>query len=63
MAVVVVMMMLVVLVGMFTVPFAPPLVVSMNPMVVIAIARHPHPLESVIPIARTIVIRAIADID
>ena len=63
MAIVVVMMMLVMLAGMFTVPFAPPLVVPMNPMVVIAIARHPDPLESVLPIGRTIVIRAIANIN
>lgn len=62
-AIVVVMMMLVMLAGMFTVPFPPTLVVPVNPVVMIVIAGHPDPLESVLPIPRAVVIRPIANID
>ena len=54
---------LVMLLFMFTVKFAMTLVAPMNPVVVLAMAGYPHPFVSAIPIAGTLVIRSIANID
>jgi hypothetical protein len=61
--VVVVVVVLVMLVCMFTVPFAPALVIPMNPAAMIEMAGHKHPFVSVLPVAPTLVIRSIAKID
>jgi len=61
--VVVVVVVLMMLLFMFTVKFAMTLVAPMNPVVVLAMARYPHPFVSAVPIAGTFVIRSIANID
>jgi hypothetical protein len=61
--VVVVIVVVVMLVLMFTAEFAATLVAPMNPVVVLAMARYPHPFVSPVPIAGTFVIRSIANID
>ena len=59
----VVVVMFMMLASVFTVEFAMTLVAPMNPVVVLAMARYPHPFVSAVPIAGTFVIRSIANID
>jgi hypothetical protein len=61
--VVMVVVVLVMLVCMFTAPFAPALVIPMNPAAMIEMAGYKHPFVSVLPVAPTLVIRSIANID
>ena len=61
--VVVVVMVLVMLVCMFTPPFASALVIPMNPAAMIEMAGHKHPFVPVLPVAPTLVIRPITEIN
>ena len=62
-ALVIVFAVVVVLVGVFFVEFAPLYVVTMHPMAVMLVAGHPKPFVTRVPIARTIVIGSVADAD
>ena len=64
MAIVVVMFVMVMMfAGVFAMKFAAALVTSMNPVIMFAVTRHPHPFVSIVPIAPALVIRPITDID
>ncbi|MBV9618288.1 MAG: hypothetical protein JO201_03670 [Verrucomicrobia bacterium] len=60
---VIVVVVVVMLVSMFAAEFAATLVATMNPVIVLAMARDPDPFVPIIPIAGTFVIRSIANID